>query len=97
VIKHRRVRYRRSPPPTRRTRLPAAVRGVVTKITVGPSDMIQHNLPVDTNNCWLVQYEGRGYRDWDRCWDKQGIESLLSLFRAAYPNSHVTWLKILRE
>lgn len=80
-----------------RTRLPAAIRGSVLRIVVGPSDMIEHDLPLDTTNCWLVQYEGHGYRDWDRCWDKRGIESLLGLFRAAYPNVHISWLKELKS
>lgn len=89
---HRR-RKNHQPKTIRRTRLPKADRGPVTLITVGPSDMIEHSLPLDTTNCWLVQYEGEGYRDWDRCWSEQGIRALVGLFRSAYPKVKVVWLK----
>lgn len=85
--------------PIQRTRLRRATadRPPVRLITIGPSDMIKHSLPLDTSNCWLLQYEGDGYKDWDRCWTEEGIRSLISAFRASYPEVKVIWLKKPKE
>ena len=86
------IRARVQRPKTKRIRINDAPVGVAdrpapTLITVGPAKAFGRE-----EVCWLVQFEGPGYVDYDRCYSRESINSCLSLFKKAYPTCPVKWL-----